>query len=238
MQFAFFKFLDMDGSMKTLVSRIVPKDLSAWLSGIKARRAMVLEDQRLGLLDGVEVDEEMIRDCALLASRNELLKRMPNDAVCAEVGVAGGDFADRIMTITKPSKLVLIDCWDEGSSVQRKWEAQVRSRFSGMMQEGRVEVRKGFSNDVLSSFPDHFLDWIYVDADHSFEGALRDLALASAKVKPDGFICGHDYNRFGLNGRYGVVEAVNSFCKKYGYRMAYLTLERNKNHSYALVRRS
>ena len=46
-----------------------------------------------------------------LTDRTELLRRMPTQAVVAEIGVNEGDFSQKILTLCQPSKLVLIDVW-------------------------------------------------------------------------------------------------------------------------------
>ena len=40
----------------------------------------------------------------------------------------------------------------------------------------------------------HQVDFVFVDADHSTEGVLRDLTAWAPKVRPGGLIVGHDIN--------------------------------------------
>lgn len=50
-------------------------------------------------------------------------------------------------------------------------------------------------------------DVVFIDADHSKEGVLRDIETAKRLVEPGkGIICGHDYD---VADWYGVTEAVN-----------------------------
>lgn len=39
---------------------------------------------------------------------------------------------------------------------------------------------------------DHSLDFVFIDADHTTTGVSRDIFMWSCKLKPDGWICGHD----------------------------------------------
>ena len=39
----------------------------------------------------------------------------------------------------------------------------------------------------MSSFEDEYFDWVYVDAEHSYEGVLRDAHAAAGKIRPGGF---------------------------------------------------
>jgi hypothetical protein len=39
-----------------------------------------------------------------------------------------------------------------------------------------------------------FIDFIFVDGDHSFEGVMRDFQLYWGFVRPGGIFAGHDWN--------------------------------------------
>ena len=56
------------------------------------------------------------------------------------------------------------------------------------------------------------------------------------KIKPNGFIAGHDYLLGNWNGlvRYGVREAVYEFCTKYNWEIVFLTSEINNSPSFAI----
>jgi len=64
-------------------------------------------------------------------------------------------------------------------------------------------------------------DVIYIDGDHSYQGVKRDLQLALKKVRPGGFICGHDYEMNMVRAKscydFGVKRAVDEFCKAEGF---------------------
>ena len=55
-----------------------------------------------------------------------------------------------------------------------------------------VKVARSESGAFLSGLQDHALDYVYIDGDHGYAGALRDLRLARRKVRPGGYIFGHD----------------------------------------------
>jgi predicted O-methyltransferase YrrM len=50
-----------------------------------------------------------------------------------------------------------------------------------------------FSQDIHSSFADEYFDFIYIDANHSYESVKSDLINYLPKVKTGGYIGGHDY---------------------------------------------
>ena len=55
------------------------------------------------------------------------------------------------------------------------------------------------------------VDWVYVDASHSYEGCLFDLRSCLNIVKPGGSIFGDDYGN-----KPGVVKAVDQFIEETG----------------------
>ncbi|KKM97858.1 hypothetical protein LCGC14_1163770 [marine sediment metagenome] len=162
-----------------------------------------------------------------------LEERLPHHAVCAEVGVFDGTFSRFIYEVTQPARLHLIDIWAD-ISYEGEWctndgnalknLATVSTMFREPIKQGRVMLHQGRSAYLLSLFPDRYFDWVYVDADHSYQGVARDLLEAEAKIKPGGFLAGHDYatEEQGANLRHyypGVINAVNDFCQKRGWKV-------------------
>ena len=71
------------------------------------------------------------------------------------------------------------------------------NRFlDGMKQlnigKDKIGVIKDLSQNAVNGFPDEFLDFVFIDGDHSYEGCLMDLMLWTPKVRTGGFITGHD----------------------------------------------
>lgn len=58
------------------------------------------------------------------------------------------------------------------------------------------------SVEAAAEFDDESLDWVFIDADHSYEAVVADIAAWAPKLKPGGLLSGHDY------GRAGVTDAV------------------------------
>ena len=151
-----------------------------------------------------------------------LLDRMPNEAVCAEIGVWRGDFSAQILKYTRPEKLYLIDPWDcqpefperryggEASEKQQELNSIYRAvhrRFGG---RANVEIMREYSDDALATLEDDALDWVYIDGNHFYEFVARDLEMCRRKVRPGGFITGDDYE-WGAEHDYPVKRAVNEF---------------------------
>lgn len=149
----------------------------------------------------------------------------------AEVGVQRGDFAEEILRRCQPRLLLLIDGWlyhSEGpyrldkSNVSQaehdRFYADVCERFRKEQTNGQVVILRGLSGDVLPLLPNAMLDWVYLDADHSYDAVRQDLAWCAQKVKAGGFIGGHDYVKAPHQG-FGVVEGVTEFCRQQRWQL-------------------
>jgi predicted O-methyltransferase YrrM len=51
-----------------------------------------------------------------------------------------------------------------------------------------------YSYNVVDKFEDGTIDFIYIDAEHTYESVKRDLELYLPKLKKGGIIGGHDYH--------------------------------------------
>ena len=94
-----------------------------------------------------------------------------------------------------------------------------RAKTSVAFAGERARFLKGESNDVVHFVPDAKLSFVFIDADHTFEGVTADLAAWHPKVIPGGLISGHDW---GESSQWGVKRAVELFFS--GRRASKVTL--------------
>lgn len=176
-------------------------------------------------------------------NRLELLHYLPSGIV-AEIGVAKGDFSRCIMDIVCPNELYLIDVWDSLSmSYPDKTmvnEKRQQKRYNAVKNYFRkfkeVEIIREKSDKSASLFPDNYFDWVYIDADHSYQGCYNDLKSFNRKVKKNGYICGHDWLAEGYYRKgFGVNDAVKDFVKENNYSLALVTNE-DKYASYVIAK--
>ncbi len=186
----------------------------------------------------LELPGELIANVRVVKNRRELLRLVPSGGVAAEFGVAGGVFSAQILAENRPAKLHLIDPWDTARYGEAEL-ARVRERLGDELAGGRAVLHRGYSLEVLPDFPDGYFDWVYIDTDHRYESTAAELSACRKKVAPGGLIAGHDYTtgNLGRGLRYGVIEAVNEFCVRYGWEMVYLTHEASRYLSYGLRER-
>ena len=167
-----------------------------------------------------KLESANLNGCKVLADRYELLKYMPKRSVVCEVGTYRGEFAQKIIETTNPEKLHIIDI----SFDKFDWENFKKKDINNISSMHEIESVAG-----LSKFPDRHFDWIYIDADHYFDGVLNDINIAKEKVKEEGYLVFNDYTTWSVAGvaKCGVARAVNQFCKDEGWKFVYFALHNN-----------
>jgi len=71
----------------------------------------------------------------------------------------------------------------------------------------RLTVHRGWTHEVAQTIEDSTFDFVFIDADHSYEGCKRDIISWKSKIKPKGLLMGHDANLP------SVEKAVKECCK-------------------------
>lgn len=173
-----------------------------------------------------EFQSDHISNAQILSNREELLKLLPKNGVVAEIGVDKGEFSEKIMDMTSPKKLHLIDNWN-CERYHEGLKKDVEAKFGKEITSDKIEINFGLSTEVVGSFPENYFDWIYIDTDHTYKTTLSELRLYSRKIKPEGIIAGHDFMPGNITGivLYGVTQAVKQFCNEEDWELIYLSIE-------------
>lgn len=141
-----------------------------------------------------------------------------------EVGVRQGDFSAHILRQWKGSKLWLVDAWLElpgYEEAHHDHEQNYRATLEKMRAfPGRYEIVRDLSVAAAVRFREESLDFIYLDADHSYESVKADLEAWYPKLKRGGLLAGDDYGALPLhevnfgagNLTFGVKKAVDEFA--------------------------
>lgn len=182
-----------------------------------------------------QLNQNHLKSLAVLPTRLHLLEKLPKNGIVAEIGIAKGGFSEKILNITQPKKLHLIDSL-EWKYFDKKAKSFLLKKFAEQIKTDTIEVHLGKSTYVLKNFSDKLFDWVYLDTDHTYKTTMLELELCKEKIKKGGIIAGHDYTtkNYHKNYSYGVVEAVNEFCYKNNWEFIYLTHETHRHLSYAL----
>lgn len=133
-----------------------------------------------------------------------------------EVGVQRGRNAGVLLDQISGLKLYLVDSYTNHPFSSRIWEREQFKKFKRIahnrLKGKNVEWLEMFSEQAVSHIRDESLDFVYIDADHSYKFAMVDIILWERKVRPGGIISGHDYFKNDRKGRLPkVTAAVNHF---------------------------
>jgi hypothetical protein len=162
--------------------------------------------------------------------RGMLLERMPKHARCAEIGVWKGALSRRIVDITKPRALHLVDPWryrpdfpqrlygGKEAHAQEDMDQIFRQVLERFKSVESVQLHRKTSREFFQACREQ-LDWVYIDGDHSAEAVLEDLEFCWKRVKEGGIIAGDDYYWRDSDGSLSVRRAVDRFCGNHGCKM-------------------
>ena len=131
--------------------------------------------------------------------------------VGAEIGVWQGENAEGLFKTLDIEKLYLVDPY-EGYIDPTQGVGLVVRDFDGAKNKTKARV-DGYpavfiyekSEDAVTQVKEE-LDFVYIDAAHTFDNALQDIEVWYPKVKKGGMLSGHDFNIPDV-GR-----AVTEFC--------------------------
>lgn len=149
-----------------------------------------------------------------------------------EIGVLRGEYSKIILERWHRGELYLVDTWrhlDEyidmnGRDDQYHYDCLIQTCKNIKPWEKRAHIVRMDSVKSADMFPDEYFDFIYIDADHSYEGVVRDIKAWWPKIKKGGLFCGDDYipddgdiwltvdqKEPVYAGKFGVRKAVNEF---------------------------
>ena len=194
------------------------------------------------------------------STRVELIQQLNNEkpnGIGVEVGVFKGEFSKIIMENWNGT-LYMVDVWsslskdeyidasDHGNFSENEIYGAAINNIKGY--DDRAIMVRAKSEAASHMFEDNSLDFVYIDANHAYDYVAQDINLWYPKVKPGGYISGHDYlsyidynnpnenfrgngkdvDIYGHDGKYwgvfGVNPAVDEFCIANGYQ-PYVTKE-------------
>lgn len=168
---------------------------------------------------------------------DETWKKIPEGSIGVELGVWKGESSEKFLRRAK--HLHLVDPWsavayedsDEFGDYQgylnrysklvgsndpkdfQKFYDGIHNMVAKKFQNQPVTIHRMTTDDFFINFTDQ-VDWVYVDALHSFDGCLNDLKNSLSIIKPGGAILGDDYGT-----KDGVTDAVNSFIEETGLKL-------------------
>jgi hypothetical protein len=134
-----------------------------------------------------------------------------------EVGVAEGNYSRDFLRFW-PGSYWMVDLWrhiDGYDDVMNGPDDEHKERHRLAMEvaqhyPGRCAVLRMDTVAASQQFADGSLDFVYIDADHSYEGCKRDILAWAPKVRSRGILAGHDY--YNSPPMFEVRKAVAEVC--------------------------
>jgi predicted O-methyltransferase YrrM len=141
----------------------------------------------------------------------EVLSRFDTSTplVGAEIGVFAGVMSYCFVRLAPQLHLIMVDNWSqhnlaEGTSAEQAYQLALE-RTS--VAASRTVILKMPSLEAARLVGLHSLDFAFIDADHSYEAVQSDIKAWCDKIKPGGWLCGHDYGKLD-----GVTLAVDEYA--------------------------
>jgi FkbM family methyltransferase len=163
-----------------------------------------------------------------------------------EIGVLNGEYSKIILERWENGQLFMVDAWRHldgyidmnGQDDKYHHDCLIRACQNTKQWENRAHIIRMDSVASANMFPDEYFDFVYIDADHSYEGVVRDMKAWWPKVKKGGLFCGDDYipqdgdiwmtvagKEPVYAGKFGVRKAVKEFMEKNNLKVYETTIE-------------
>lgn len=123
----------------------------------------------------------------------------------AEIGVHKGYYSEILCKANPGLDLISVDIWDK-PEIYLEASRRLREYYATLLRMPSVEAAQYVA--------DGWLDFIYIDGNHTRPAVTEDLNAWIPKVKKGGIIAGHDYKiatNTAAARRCKVVEAVNDY---------------------------
>lgn len=163
-----------------------------------------------------------------------LLRRIPPDAKGAEVGVFEGEMSAYLFEKNKTLNLILVDTWKQPAPnspyrLSGDLKAQLSQRDYNSAKEKTIVNTSSFSErrkiiqstsiEASNQIENESLDFVFIDADHTYDAVKADIQAWLPKIKPGGYLCGHDFLFSDKNKAFGVKRAVEEAVVQLGKRL-------------------
>lgn len=162
------------------------------------------------------ISQDQLNNAKLYSTKFEFIKYLPKNAHILEIGTLAGDYAELLLQ-TNPLSIDLVDVfrandWRDLNRFTKDGHYDfVKNRFKNNPE---VSLCRGYSQDVLPTLNKKY-DYIYIDANHDYEHASRDLELSLPLLSEGGIIGFNDYIYDDADYIvYGVIETVCEFLDK------------------------
>ena len=147
----------------------------------------------------------------------------------AEIGTCYGRFSEILCWSIPKLKLIAVDNWNNRINSDRERKLEVPGEIFTRIRlkpYNNVTVLKKDSIEAAKEVPNGSLDFVFIDANHSYNAVKADIEAWSPKVRKGGIVSGHDYYIFS-SGRRGIVDAVDEYAKNNNIKLQVIERDRD-----------
>jgi len=119
----------------------------------------------------------------------EKLVKDNNFTLGAELGVHEGVTHFHLLDMCPDLTMIGVDRY---KGVQEKY--WLNFNLKQVQYGNRSMFHRTTTSEAAKKVKDESLDFVFIDADHTYQSVLGDIQNWAPKVKPSGYICGHDIN--------------------------------------------
>ena len=147
-------------------------------------------------------------------------ENVPNLGTIVEVGSWLGKSTTAIVSGAKTKNIIVVDKWEgsisdnkgdyffDGSGIPKNKDEAILIFLRNIKRTEFVPTMiVEDSWKAAERIPDNYIDFLFIDADHSYESVKKDISAWYPKVKSGGIVSGHDWNTKG-GVRPAVIECI------------------------------
>jgi len=151
----------------------------------------------------------------------QVAEMLDNPKMGAELGVKEGRFTSHMLRTFPQLRMIAVDLWEPRAPIDREgfetydgWDFDdIIAKFGHAIAgyEQRCDIMRMSTLDAAANVAEASLDFVFIDAEHTYEAVRADILTWRWKLKPGGLLAGHDYNDKSFPG---VCRAVDELCPK------------------------
>ena len=142
-----------------------------------------------------------------LKYRHDIIKLVKHNGIGIELGVAQGEFAERILQSNHLSEFHGVDKYDDHHN-----EQEYKNTLKRLMKYPNYTLHRMTFDSALALFPDEHFDFIYIDGyAHTGQDNGKTLYDWYKKCKVGGIFAGDDY----CKQYQKTIDSVSAFVKDY-----------------------
>ena len=158
----------------------------------------------------------------------------------AEIGVLSGKYSEILCRSNPKAKIYSIDSWKSYPEFPDFFEKNKLSDSYNyavklLSKYKNSEIIKKTSMEAVHGFPDASLDFVYIDANHTFEYVLEDITEWAKKVRKGGIVAGHDFEEHIVKKAFGDVKvALDLYMRRANLDYVFIVgkrMSRDRDHN-------